>query len=374
MTILISAVAFVVLLSLLILIHEWGHYKAAKLFGVTVEEFGFGLPPIAKTLFRHDGTAFTLNWIPFGGFVRLKGENALTEKQRIAKGSFGAATIKARLVILLAGVFMNLMLALVLLTIGFSAGRWVPTYTSLEQMEAASAVGEINLELGVMIDEVVSGGNAAKIGVPSRSVIRLVDDKRVIRPSDVSDYQRNRELVTYTVSMVNNDGTLQDETTEYEVPLDDGKSGVVLMPYTVELSAPQRNVVTAFMLALRETKVMTVQTVKGIGTLFVSLASRGSIPDSITGIVGIAQLTHGAVQQGFMDYLRLVALLSLSLAILNVLPFPALDGGRVLFVLAELISRRPVNRQFELTTNAIGFTFLLLLILLITFHDIVRLF
>jgi len=119
---------------------------------------------------------------------------------------------------------------------------------------------------------------------------------------------------------------------------------------------------------------MMTQTVIGIGKLVSSIVSTGKVPEGIAGIVGIAQLTHGAVQEGFMHYLRLVALLSLSLAALNVLPFPALDGGRLIFVLAEWISRRPVNRTFEVTTNAIGFVFLLLLILLITFNDIVRLF
>ena len=119
---------------------------------------------------------------------------------------------------------------------------------------------------------------------------------------------------------------------------------------------------------------MMDQTVKGIGHLVSSLVTRATVPEGITGIVGIAQLTHTSVQEGFMTYLRLVALLSLSLAALNILPFPALDGGRLLFVLIEVIARRPINRRFEVTTNAVGFGLLLLLIGLITYHDIARLF
>lgn len=373
MTFFISALAFLVLLSLLIIIHEYGHYSAAKLFKVGVEEFGFGLPPKIKTVFKKGGTDFTLNWIPFGGFVRLKGENEITDKKRLAKGSFGAAPIHARVVILLAGVFMNLLLALVILTYGFSAGGWVPTYVHYEDMVRAGERGEIHLVMSVVIDNVVSGGTAAKSGVPEHSVIRAVDGTPITRVEEVPALQEGKSSVTYQVSRIEN-GVVSQETEEFRIALHDGKSGVVLVPFPLELSAPHRNVFSAFGLALRESKVMMVQTIIGIGKLFGSLASTGRVPEGIAGIVGIAQLTHGAVQEGFMHYIRLVALLSLSLAALNVLPFPALDGGRLIFVLVEGISRRPVNRKLEVTTNAVGFIFLLLLILLITFNDIVRLF
>lgn len=373
MTILISALAFAVLLSVLILIHEWGHYSAARFFDVEVEEFGFGLPPKMQTLFRRGKTDFTLNWIPFGGFVRLKGENALTEKERKAKGSFGAASIYARSVILLAGVFMNLALALIILTVGFSVGKWIPTYVTVEDMEEAGRNGEIHLEMSVLIDSVISGNPAAKIGVPERSVLLSIDGQDVVSVSDVPRLQEGKSRVTYELSRLI-DGQISNDKERFAVALQDGKSGIVIVPYPRELRAPERTFTEAFSLAVRESNVMMTQTVIGIGKLFASLASTGKIPEGIAGIVGIAQLTHGAVQEGFMHYLRLVALLSLSLAALNVLPFPALDGGRFLFVLAEGISRKPVNRTFEVTTNAVGFVFLLLLILLITLNDIFRLF
>src|SRR6185436_2928945 len=114
-------------------------------------------------------------------------------------------------------------------------------------------------------------------------------------------------------------------------------------------------------------------TVIGIAKLFTSLASSGKVPEGVTGIVGIAQLTYTSVQEGFMVYLRLVALLSLSLAVLNILPFPALDGGRLIFVLSEVFFR-PSNRRFEVITNTVGFGVLLLVILLVTLYDVLRLF
>src|SRR3990167_8798679 len=114
LSVLLSALAFFLLLTVLILFHECGHFFAARKAGVIVEEFGFGLPPRAKTLFFQGGTRFSLNWIPFGGFVRLKGENAITERDRTAPGSFGRASVFARIVILTAGVAMNFLFAIVI--------------------------------------------------------------------------------------------------------------------------------------------------------------------------------------------------------------------------------------------------------------------
>lgn len=370
LTVLLSAVAFLLLLSVLILIHEFGHFAAAKKAGVKVEEFGFGLPPRVKTLFTRNATQFSLNWIPFGGFVRLKGENAMDEKERRSKGSFAAASVPARVVILVAGVFMNFVLAIVLLTIGFSVGRWVPTYVSLEDMQAAADRGDIHLTLGVLIEDVVEGGNAATAGVPERSVLAAIDGVPVTHPANVALMQQGKTKATYLIKT--GEGFSAEQT--IDVALTEGKSGVVVAAYPIELSAPSRSLLAAVGLALRESWVMMEQTVLGIGKLATELFTTGTVPEGITGIVGIAQLTHASVQEGFMTYLRLVALLSLSLAALNILPFPALDGGRLLFVAVEVVTRRPVNRRFEVTTNAVGFGFLILLIGLITYHDIVRLF
>ncbi len=370
MTVLISALAFFVLLTVLVMLHELGHFAVARWAKVTVEEFGFGLPPRIKTLFRQGGTQFSLNWIPFGGFVRLKGENAETHEERTAPGSFGAASYFARIMILIAGVLMNFLFAILLFTIGFSVGRWIPTYLSYEDMQAASERGEIHLAPGVLIQDVMPGGTALSAGVPARSLLLQVDGKDVYTPQEVSSLQQGKEQVSYTF-LPTPDATEQQTIT---VPVQDGKTGVGLQAYPRDLSAPSRSLGTAIWLSLRETVIMTHQTFIGLSTLFVSLISKATIPEGITGVVGIAQLTHASVQEGFMMYLRLVALLSLSLAVLNILPLPALDGGRLLFVFLELIRGKPVNRKLEVMTNAIGFLALLLLIALITYNDVLRVF
>lgn len=369
MTFLITVVAFILLLTLLIIIHELGHFAAAKFFGVEVEEFGFGLPPRAKTLFTRGKTVFSLNWIPFGGFVRLKGENEVDAVKRFEHGSFASASFHARILILCGGVLMNFLLAFSLLTLGFSVGRWVPNfYQSMEEMQEASGRGEIFLETGVYISDVLPGGPAAKAGIVKESAIQSIDGVPVTTPADVIEFQKGKSRVTYVLI----EG--KDTSRTVVVTLEDGKSGIAISPFAAKLSAPLRPVLTAVKLAKKETVFMTVQTVHGILNLFRSLATKGHVPEGITGIVGIAVLTYSSVQEGFMTYLRLVALLSLSLAILNILPLPALDGGRLLFVLIEMVLRRPLNQRFELMVNATGFFLLIALIIIITFNDVIHLF
>jgi regulator of sigma E protease len=363
-------VAFILLLTVLVLIHELGHFLVARKAGVVVEEFGFGLPPRAKTLFFSGATRFSLNWIPFGGFVRLQGENASEEQAKMHVGSFGRASVPWRIAILVAGVTMNFLFALILFTIGFSVGRWIPTYITFEEMQQAAASGEIHMQPAVLIDQVLPGGAAAKAALPVPSILIKVNGTPVTDPEVVSQMQKTLGSVTYVLL------TGPDFRTEKTIDLSvkDGKTGIALRSFPRDVSAPQRSVLTAFLLGLREAKVMTEQTIIGMGTLFHSLVWKQRVPDGITGIVGIAQLTDASIHEGFMTYLRLVALLSLSLAILNILPFPALDGGRLLFVLIEAIRRKPANRRFEVTTNMIGFAVLILILLIVTYHDILRLF
>ncbi len=367
MTVLISALAFFVLLSFLVLIHELGHFLAARKSGVIVEEFGFGLPPRAKTLFSGGGTLFSLNWIPFGGFVRLRGENAVTRADRERAGSFARASFPAKVLILTAGVLMNFLVAMVIFTTGFSVWQWVPTYMNAGELLAAREAGDVVMDLGVNVSSVNADGTAATAGLQPGTRILRVNDTEVYEPGQILAIQEGKSSVVYEVLTPG-----VTVSTRLTMPLAAGRAGVVLQ--SPEVISPSRSPVRAFVLALREAKVMTVQTVQGLAQLGTSLVTRGTVPEGVTGIVGIAVMTHDTVQHGWLQYLRLVAVLSLSLAILNILPFPALDGGRLVFVVYEFVARRPAPRKFELFTNSAGFLFLIGLILLITYHDIVGLF
>lgn len=370
MTYLLTAAAFVILITGLILIHEFGHFLVARRAGVIVEEFGFGLPPRLKTLFRYGGTIFSLNAIPFGGFVRLKGEGAWEEDGHGGTGSFSASTILVRCAILVAGVAMNLLLAFVLFTYGFSAGRWVPTYLSLAELQDAAASGEITLELQVLIEEVMPEGSAAAAKIVPGTVLFAVNGTPVYEPNDVVALQQEQSSVRYTVA----DDTAKTGKRTVTVRVEKGRTGVLLTGVPRVLEAPRRAIPSAVWFSLREIKVVTVQTVIGVLQLVASVLRRATVPEGVTGIVGIAQLTYSSVQGGWGMYLRLVGLLSLSLAVLNILPFPALDGGRLLFVLAEAILRRRASRRFEMAVNTVGFSALILLIILVTVYDVLRLF
>jgi regulator of sigma E protease len=366
MTTLITVIAFVLLLTVLIIIHELGHFTLAKLFKVEVEEFGFGLPPRALTLFRAGGTIFSLNWVPFGGFVRLKGDNEVIVEKRFEKGSFAGAGSFARICILCGGVLMNFLLAFALFTAGFSVGRWVPYHYTKVQLEDAITRGELAVDKGVFVQSLIKGGPAEAANVPKGAAILSVDNQPVTTPEDVIRLQEGKTTVRYVLRVT------AGKTVEMDVTLADGKAGIALADSSIRSNT--RPFFRSVAVAWNEMMFMTVQTIKGIFDLFHSLLTRFNIPEGITGIVGIYGLTSSAVQEGFMTYLQLVALLSLSLAILNVLPLPALDGGRLLFVLAEIVIRRPLNQRFELLTNMIGFFLLIALIVIITFNDVIHLF
>ncbi len=368
MSLIVSALAFFLLLTLLILIHECGHFFMARKAKVTVEEFGFGIPPRALTLFQQGGTRFSLNWIPFGGFVRLKGENPETERERTAPGSFASASIPSRIAILVAGVTMNFLFALLLFTLGFSFWKWVPTYQDFADMKQASARGEILLQPGVFIGGLLPDGTAAKAHVPTGMLLTQVDGKDVYQPKDVVDAQAGKNSVTYTV-VPEAGGTAQN----LPVPVKNGKTGIEL-EFFPQVTSPQRSLPAGFLLSLHEAKMITLQTIPSMGNLFVSLFFHARVPEGVTGIVGIARITNQSVRAGWMTYLRLMAVLSLSLAILNILPFPALDGGRLLFVVIEGVRSKPVPRQVEVMTNTIGFFILIALIAIITSHDILNFF
>ena len=373
MTVVISGIAFLALLTLLVIVHEFGHYLAAVWSRVRVEEFGFGIPPRAMKLFSYKETLFSLNYIPFGGFVRLQGENSLDPNERERAGSFAAASIPARLFILVAGVCMNLLVAVLLFTFGFWLWNWVPTYLTLDELRGGEARGEVQVDWSLYISEVVDGAPAATAGIKEGGVLTAVDGTPVTSVDEVLGLQEGKRLVTYTVKYPETNGGeefAEEETVK--VNLKDGKAGVALSPFALDLRVSDRSFFTGVTLALRETWTVTVGTVKGVGVLLKSLAFEQRVPPDIAGIVGIAQLTYTSVQEGFMKYLRLVALLSLSLAVLNILPFPALDGGRILFVAYELLLRRPVNRRVEVITNGVGIALIMALMIAVTWNDILR--
>ena len=208
-----------------------------------------------------------------------------------------------------------------------------------------------------------------RAGVEPNSVLKAIDGQDVFTVEEVLAYQEEKGTVEYTVFA----GEEFEEEQVIQVGIEEGKTGIALSEFALAVEGVERSFGEGSRLALRETWMVTKGTVEGIGMLMQSLLFKQRVPKGIAGIVGIAQLTHSSLQEGIMVYLRLVALLSLSLAILNVLPFPALDGGRIMFVLFEMLSGRPVNRRIEVITNGVGILFIMVLMVAVTWNDIARL-
>src|SRR4030042_3083230 len=365
-----AILVFIIILSILVLLHELGHFLMAKRAGIGVEEFGIGLPP--RLWGKKIGeTIYSVNLLPFGGFVRLVGEDP-TDKRRDEKNSFYVKNLFQRSSVVVAGVVANFILAIVIFYIVvFALGFKINLPLLFEHKFKF-----VNQSKQVLIADVTPDSPAQKAGIEigdsiisaNGIMISSIEDlQRVIRTSE------NKELNLTIENPINN------QTRQVEVkPV-----------YSDKLKAPALGV------GLGELVVLNYQTIgqkvssgfiHSYNTLDYSVKVMGHligfairerditpISEGISGPVGIAQITSQAVSLGWLSVLQLVGLLSLNLAVINILPFPALEGGRFLFIIVELVSRRRVHPTFEKWAHTAGFAFLIGLILLITYNDIIKL-
>lgn len=365
----ITIITFIVVFSVLVLIHEWGHFAAARRAGIKVEEFGLGMPPRAKTFFKDKlGTIFTLNWVPFGGFVRLHGEDSSDPKMLKDKKSFASKTILQRSTVILAGVFMNFLLAWVLISIGFIVGM-KPFLVTPADLDKGIEQGIVEVQKIYFVHEIDADGSLASSSLRSGDYIVSINSIPVTAEMKLSETIDPSSPVTLTY--------VHDKITEtINVISDpDGKVGMVisLENFVLNVNEIKYPIYVAPIKALAEVGRLSVLTVKLLGDVVVSIVAKFTVPEGVAGPVGIAQMTHYFVKQGFMAVVQFTALLSISLGVINVMPFPALDGGRFLFIVYEVIARRKPNAQVEAAVHTIGFALLMLLILVITWNDIMKL-
>lgn len=365
----LSALVFLVIFSLLILIHEFGHFYAARRAGVKVEEFGMGLPPRACCLWKdRHGTIFSLNWIPFGGFVRMYGEDSPDESLRSKHGSFSAASLPARVMIVLGGVIMNFLLGYILLVYLMVSGAG-PFVLTPDDLSFYREKGTIVAEDSVEVLGFSESSQADDQGMMKGDTVLRVDGRPV---------STSKEFISFVSP---NPGRVLDVLVlreGKEVPLSltvsaDGKMGIEIRDFPKLISTSPLPLGESFLFAAHDTVRLSWYTMKMFVDVLWNLVSRAEVSDQVSGPVGIFQLTHVAAQKGIDDLLRLVVLLSISLGAINVLPIPALDGGRFLTLAYELITRRKPNASWEARIHAFGFIFLITLIAVITYKDIVRL-
>jgi regulator of sigma E protease len=436
MSLLITLVSFAIVLGVLVFIHELGHYWVAKRNGIVVEEFGMGYPPRAIKLFTYDGTDFTLNWIPFGGFARMKGEDG----GDMSPGSFNGASRGARAATLVAGPIMNALLAIVLFAASFMAGfPSAVSHAQITEVAPGSLAAQLGLEPGDLLLEangepvlvsqasgvraniwqptdaaapttlsVSRAGETLEVPVASQRQVSELLSNTPYRPAlvtmildtfpgspaadsgiEANDlvYAINGSVITYDNTLIDmiaanlgqeitvtiyRDGAWLDlaMTPRAAPPAGEGALGV-------KIGTETRLAYLPFLESLWQGVVSTAQYVALVLQLpFMLFAGQLSPAEAqLSGPIGIAQLVGGAAQATIDTGLwfpiwRLSAVLSAALAITNMLPFPALDGGRLLFILIETLRGRRINPEREGLVHMVGFMLLLGLMFYITVQDL----
>ena len=385
----ITICAFLVILTFLVLVHELGHFLAARIYKVKVEEFGLGLPPRAKKLFIWKKTVFSLNWIPLGGFVKLFGEHIHSKEILHTPHAFPAASRAARFWIIIGGVMMNWLVAWIILTfvfmVGFHPLAILPEQaTSIKSfiLPTVSHAQDIGVLVpkkqsysGLYIKQVLPHKLGNHIGLLPGDIITHIEDK------EVTNVMTLREILTsikeqFNITYMHNEISHTKHIASKEVIryIAEGRSlqlGIVLEP-NMTIQKIQFDILKAPFFAAgevyRQTLMSFIMAKQTFGKLFTTL----HVPDEIMGPVGIASVTGTVVQQGFITTCIFVAIISLSLAVMNILPLPALDGGRLVFLLLEILTRKRTSLKIENMIHTLGFIFLIGLIIIITGNDIAR--
>ncbi len=355
-----SVLLFIVILSLLVLVHEAGHFFTALWTGMKVEEFGIGFPPRLFSWKRRN-IRYSINWIPIGGFVKIKGE---TGEDRNDPEAFVSKAAWKRLLVLSAGVIMNAVLAVVLLTAGFIAG-------SPQVIDETTSPQAVVQNVSVQVYTVLDSSPAKNAGLAVGDQIVSIDDNLVSDESQAQTYIQEHENAMMRFSVKRGDTYYTYDLTPTVLAEVEGhkaigigmvRVGTVSYPWYL---APVKGV--------EATVAIGSQMIGALVDLVRGLIVEHHVSVDLSGPVGIAMLTGQVAQLGFSHVVQFAALLSINLAIINFIPFPALDGGRALFVLIEKVRGKPVSAKAETITHNIGFGLLMILILVVTYRDVIGL-
>lgn len=369
MSLFITIPLFLLILLILVLVHEFGHFIVAKRCRVRVDEFGIGFPP--KIWGKKFGeTEYTLNALPFGGFVKIYGEDS-TEKSEDPKDKgrkFDDIPLWKQALVMVAGVVMNFILAWVLLSSTFLIGITGTPETTPE--------GVVLEDQALTIVRVLSESPASGAGLkPGDELLAVsVSEEKISTPTGdefrtFTATHKNQEIaVRYArdekVSMV----TLSPQTGVTEKTEDRAIIGVSTLMIGTYSLPPH----LALWEGLKQTLDFTQKTIIGLGAFFGKAFMGQADLDQIAGPVGIVNLVGKAVGIGIVTLLQFVAIISISLAVINIIPFPALDGGRLMLLVIEAVKGSPIKPGIVGTINGVGFAVLILLMVLVTYNDIIR--
>lgn len=412
----LTVILFILILSLLVFCHELGHFVSAKKFGMKVDEFGFGFPPrflgisrghkeerkiLEKTeeiLIEKDEinpledketvidiikekeeiyskpswkfvwgdkevcqeqTIYSINWIPIGGFVKIHGESGGPKDDQ---KSFSNRPVWQRFIVLVSGVFMNFVFAAVLLSIGFLVG--LPSVVDDGLSSAARQSSE-----KIQVLSVAANSPAERAGISSGDEIVSIDDKFFNSEEAARSYIKSRSGEEVGFLLKRGPDFLKVSATAEILPTYNEKAIGVGLIKTALVSYPWY---LAIIKGVEETVIFTGEVFLAFGNLLWNLIIHQSLTVDLAGPVGIAVMTGQAAALGIVYLLQFAAILSINLAVVNILPFPALDGGRLLFLLIEKIRRRSVSEKLETLVHNLGFFFLISLVVLVTFRDLAK--
>ena len=371
MEVLGTVAAFIGILVVLVLVHELGHFVTAKLAGITVEEFGVGFPPrIGSVMFR--GTRYSFNWIPLGGFVKMLGEDGDVEIRRLREqgltepevehamaGAFNRRPIWIRVGVLLAGVAMNFVLAAALFAVALSMplliGEGPLTVTEIQ----ADSPAEGTLEPG--------------------DVILGVDGRTFERSAELTDYVADHGGEEVSLRVQRDGRPMEIEIVPRVVTDEDRANGIGPIGFAydparvIEEPSTVTGPIDAVARGTEAAWTIAIQIPGGLADAVGGLIGLNPEAPDARGPIGIAQETGRVLEAPLVSQLFFVGLLSVNLAVLNVLPFPPLDGGRIAVVVMEAIRRRRLPAEREALIYLAGFAVLIALVILISIKDIERL-
>lgn len=356
------ALVFILVFGLLVFVHEFGHFIVAKKLGVKVEEFGFGFPPRILGIQKGE-TLYSLNLIPLGGFVKLFGETGEDEKN---PRSYTHQKVGGRVMILLAGVTMNILLAIVLYTGLYTIGAPVSFFEEPKVESGATIVEEFKLR----VVQVEKGSPADLAGIKDWDQLISINGVKLETAKSLGEYTRAHAGETVNIEIIT--GTQTKILSVKLRPKDDKNPPLGVSPVgLMRLSYPFP---IAFLNGLKETTAVFINIFLGLGTLIAGLFGPEKVADSVAGPVGIGVLLNQFIKLGVPYVIKFAGFLSVTLAVFNVLPIPALDGGKLPFLLIEKIRKRRVKPELENAVHAVGFAVLLILIAFVTYSDIRKLF
>jgi len=374
-------------LSILIFFHEFGHFIFAKIFKIKVEEFGIGYPPRmcgfvfnekqkkkqikffwGKKISAQDKekTIYSLNWIPFGGFNKLKGEMGEEDN---SPDSFFAQVWWKKAIVAMGGVIMNLFLAFLLFSLCYFIG--------LPQDINHVQDGRILEPIGVQIGMIYSGSPAKNSGLKIGDIILGIDGKKIDSVEKLQEEIKKKSKQSIELTIKRGKNVLEKKIEVLpaknvfpDFESEEGAIGIVLSK-TAIVSYPWHK---SLFKGMKTTISLTTQIFTGLWLILKNLVSKGKMVGQLVGPVGITSMAAEMAQAGFIYLLQFIGLLSVAIGAFQAIPFPALDGSRVLFSFIEGIKGSPINRKVEIVLINFGFYVLLMLLIFITSKEIFNLF